>query len=101
MRLELGTFPVRDVVFGTRTCWHEGVLEIDRDALLKEVRQDPRITKAELELARPGESVRIWPVRDAIEPRVKVEGPGVAYPGICGRAIETVGQGRTHRLAGV
>jgi Glycine/sarcosine/betaine reductase component B subunits len=25
----------------------------------------------------------------------------VAYPGICGRSITTVGQGRTHRLAGV
>lgn len=101
MRLELGTFPVRDVIFGSRTRWHDGVLEIDRDALLEEVRKDGRLTKAALELAKPGESVRIWPVRDAIEPRVKVEGPGRAYPGICGRAIDTVGQGRTHRLAGI
>ena len=101
MRLELGTFPVRDVVFGDRTRWHDGVLEINRDGLLEEVRRDPRLTKAELELAWPGESVRIWPVRDAIEPRIKVEGPGVAYPGICGRPIDTVGQGRTHRLAGI
>lgn len=101
MRLELGTFPVRDVVFGSHTRWQDGVLEINRDALLEEVRRDPRLTKAALELARPGESTRIWPVRDAIEPRVKVEGPGVAYPGIAGRAIDTVGQGHTHRLAGI
>jgi glycine reductase complex component B subunit alpha and beta len=40
-------------------------------------------------------------VRDVVEPRIKVEGPGVVYPGICGRPITTVGQGRTHRLAGV
>ena len=101
MRLELGSFPVHDIVFSNRTRWHDGVLEVDARALLDEVRADPRITRAELELARPGESVRIWPVRDAIEPRVKVEGPGVAYPGICGRPIDTVGQGRTHRLAGM
>src|SRR5262245_9784697 len=101
MRLELGTFPVREVAFGSRTQWQDGVLEINRDALLEEVRGDARITRAALELARPGESVRIWPVRDAIEPRLKVEGPGVAYPGVCGRANETVGQGRTHRLAGI
>ncbi len=40
-------------------------------------------------------------MRDVIEPRVKVEGPGVCYPGICGRDIATVGRGRTHRLAGM
>ncbi|MBI2885630.1 MAG: hypothetical protein HYY02_00325 [Chloroflexi bacterium] len=101
MRLELGSFPVTDIVFGARTRWQDSVLEIDARALLEEMRSDPRITRAELELARPGESVRIWPVRDAVEPRIKVEGPGVAYPGICGRAIDTVGQGRTHRLAGM
>src|SRR5207253_2936486 len=60
-----------------------------------------RIVTAELEIARPGESVRIWPVRDVIEPRIKVAGPGVCYPGICGRDIATVGEGRTHRLAGM
>ncbi len=101
MRLELGTFPVRDVVFAARTRWDDGVLEINRDELMAEVRKDTRIAKATLEIAKPGESTRIWPVRDAIEPRIKVEGPGVAYPGICGRAIETVGQGRTHRLGGI
>ena len=101
MRLEIGTFPVRDVVFSRHTSWSDGVLEVDRESVLCEVRKDPRIASAELELARPGESVRIWPVRDVIEPRIKVEGPGTAYPGICGRPIETVGEGRTHRLAGV
>jgi glycine reductase complex component B subunit alpha and beta len=101
MRLEMGTFPVRDVVFGPHTRWHDGLLEIDRDSILDLIFRDPRIATAEIELAKPGESVRIWPVRDVIEPRIKVEGPGVVYPGICGRPITTVGQGRTHRLAGL
>ena len=39
-------------------------------------------------------------VQDIIEPRVKVTGQGVAYPGIVGRAVQTVGAGRTNRLAG-
>jgi glycine reductase complex component B subunit alpha and beta len=101
MRLEMGTFPVRDVVFGSQTKWQDGLLEIDRDSIVELIRRDPRIATAEIELAKPGESVRIWPVRDVIEPRIKVEGPGVVYPGICGRPITTVGQGRTHRLAGM
>src|SRR4029453_6732994 len=101
MRLEMGTFPVHDVVIGSHTRWQDGRLEIDRDSILELILHDPRIATAELELAKPGESVRIWPVRDVIEPRIKVEGPGVVYPGICGRPITTVGQGRTHRLAGM
>ena len=101
MRLELGTFPVNDVAFGTRTRWSDGFLEISRDELLEAINADPRIIQADLELARPGESVRIWPVRDVVEPRMKVEGPGVIYPGICGRPIATVGEGRTHRLSGM
>src|SRR5712692_10120476 len=101
MRLEMGTFPVTDIAFGGTTRYDAGRLTVDREAVLAAVRQDPRIALAELEIARPGESVRIWPVRDVIEPRVKVEGPGVCYPGICGRDIATVGQGRTHRLAGM
>ena len=101
MHLEMGTFPVHDVVFGSHTRWQDGRLEIDRDSILDLILHDPRIATAEIELAKPGESVRIWPVRDVIEPRIKVEGPGVVYPGICGRPITTVGQGRTHRLAGM
>src|SRR5207253_528719 len=101
MRLEMGTFPVTDIAFGRATRYDAGRLTVDPDAVLAAVRQDPRIASAALEIAKPGESVRIWPVRDVIEPRVKVEGPGVCYPGICGREIATVGDGRTHRLAGM
>ena len=79
MRLELGTFPVRDIVFGAHTRWTDGLLEVNRDELLAAVRADPRIATVDLELARPGESVRIWPLRDVVEPRVKVE-PAPAWP---------------------
>jgi glycine reductase len=101
MRLDMGTFPVHDVVFGSDTRWHDGILEIEPEEVRALILRDPRIATADIELAKPGESVRIWPVRDVIEPRIKVEGPGVVYPGICGRPIATVGAGRTHRLAGI
>ena len=101
MRLEVGSFPVRSIAFGEATRWADGRLTVDRAAALAEVRRDPRIASADLGIATPGDSTRIWPVRDVIEPRIKVEGPGQCYPGICGRDIATVGQGRTHRLAGL
>lgn len=101
MRLELGTFPVNEIKFGASTSWSDGTLEIDSAGLIAEIRKDPRITAASLEIARPGDSVRITTVRDVLEPRVKVSGPGTVYPGICGRPVTTVGSGRTHRLGGV
>ncbi|MEE8362957.1 MAG: glycine/sarcosine/betaine reductase component B subunit [Dehalococcoidia bacterium] len=101
MRLELGTFHVNDITFSDRTRWSDGTLEVDEARVLAAIRHDRRVTNARLELVKPGDSVRITSVRDVIEPRVKVEGPGVAYPGIIGRPVTTVGSGRTHRLTGM
>ena len=101
MKLALGSFPVVDVVFGAATRWREGVLEVDAHELVAAIRRDKRILDAELHLLRPGERVRLTNVRDLIEPRIKVDGAGVCYPGICGRPNLTVGEGRTHRLAGL
>ncbi len=100
MRLELGTFPVSDVQLGNEARWSDGLLTVDEGGILNAIKQDPRILSANLELVKPGESLRIASVRDVIEPRLKVSGPGVVYPGMFGRPVTTVGQGRTHRLAG-
>jgi len=51
----------------------------------------------DIDLAKPGEEVRIIPVKDVIEPRVKVEGPGGVFPGFISK-VTTVGSGRTHVL---
>jgi sarcosine reductase len=101
MKLQIGRFPVQDIVFGARTRWADGILEEDKDALLGLVREDPSVAWADVEIARPGGSVRIIRMRDIIEPKIKVQGPGTAYPGIAARPVETVGQGRTHRLSGM
>ena len=101
MTLEIGNFAVTDVVFGSRTRWADGVLEIDRGELLDLVRDDPAVAWADIQVARPGESARIIRIRDIIEPKIKVEGPGVTYPGIAGRPVATVGRGKTHRLGGM
>ena len=53
-----------------------------------------------LTLHKPGESVRITPVKDVIEPRVKVEGPGGEFPGVIAK-VDTVGSGKTHVLRGM
>jgi glycine reductase len=53
-----------------------------------------------LEIAKPGESVRITPVKDVIEPRVKVSGEGGIFPGVISK-VDTVGTGITYALKGM
>lgn len=99
MKLELGIISVNDVRFGSRTEFQDGVVYINKDELLKQL-HDQRLIKLDLEIARPGDPVRICPVKDVLEPRVKVQGPGHVFPGYFGNT-EAVGSGRTHVLKGM
>lgn len=99
MKLELGKIYIRDVRFADKTYVEEGTLYVCKEEIEKLVLEDERLTEARVELARPGESVRISPVKDVIEPRVKVEGNGSVFPGVIGK-VGQVGEGRTHALVG-
>lgn len=99
MRLEIGKIFIKDIQFGTHTKVENGVLYVNKEELLKEVAGDERIESIDFDIARPGEEVRIIPVKDVIEPRVKVEGKGGIFPGFISK-VDTVGSGRTHVLKG-
>lgn len=99
MRLELGYIPINDIQFGPESKVENGVLTVDEKAVEALVLKDERIVSVKVDIARPGESVRITPVKDVIEPRVKVEGPGGMFPGVIS-PVDTVGSGRTHVLKG-
>ncbi|MBI4285814.1 MAG: hypothetical protein HY670_07965 [Chloroflexi bacterium] len=99
MRLEMASFPLKDVRIGGQTTYHNGTLEINKEELRRLVLEDKRVLSADLDVAFPGEQTRIMTVRDIVEPRIKVSGPGCVFPGIMG-PVETVGEGRTHRLSG-
>jgi glycine reductase len=99
-RLELQTIHLGDVQFGARTALDGHTLLVDKGELVSIILEDRRIAQARLDIARPGENARIVHCLDAVEPRVKIEGPGVAFPGFLG-GPETVGRGKTLRLAGM
>jgi glycine reductase len=100
MKLELAKFPVKKISFDGQTSYNNGVLEIDKEAVLKLISVDKRIESADLHLAFPGDQTRIALVREAVEPRIKVSGQGSVFPGVLG-PIETVGSGRTHSMPGL
>jgi len=101
MRLELGKIRIADVQFGERTEVKESTLFVNKEELISIVLEDECIQAAKIELAKPGESVRITPVKDVLQPRVKVNGGGTVFPGVIGNKVAQVGQGRTHVLDGM
>lgn len=99
MGLEIGEIQIEDVKFGELGI-KDKILYIDREKLRELVLEDERIVNANIKLAKPGESKRIIPVKDVIEPQVKVKGPGGVFPGVLA-SEEAVGKGRTNVLKNV
>lgn len=104
MKLELGYIQIKDIQFSKECKVENGTLYVDPDAVKAFMYEDDDV-KAwvkdfSFDIAKPGESVRITPVKDVIEPRVKVEGPGGVFPGVISK-VDTVGSGKTHVLRGM
>ena len=99
MKLELGYVHIRDLQFASESKVENGVLYVNQDAVKKLILEDETIKAVKLEIAKPGESIRILPVKDVIEPRVKVEGKGGIFPGMIAK-VDTVGSGKTNVLKG-
>lgn len=100
MRLELHKAHVKSIQWGASTSLKDGVLSVNKDELLGMLKQDERFKSVEVDLAHPGEKVRITPVKDAVEPRCKISGGGEVFPGTASD-VETVGSGETFVLEGV
>ncbi|MDF2882415.1 MAG: beta-aspartyl peptidase [Clostridiaceae bacterium] len=99
MRLELGKIFIKDMQFAAETKVEHSILYVNKEELIKEIGGDERLESITLDIARPGEKVRIIPVKDVVEPRVKVEGKGGIFPGFISK-VDMVGAGRTHVLKG-
>ena len=99
MKLELGYIKISDIQLSNESKVENGVLYVNPEDIINLIKEDENIATVAVDVARPGESVRITPVKDVIEPRVKVEGPGSIFPGVIGK-VNRVGEGRTHVLKG-
>ena len=99
MKLELGKFEICDIQFAEKSYIEGHVLYVNKAEVEALVLEDDKIKGCKLDIARPGEATRITPVKDVIEPRVKVSG-GEMFPGVIGKVSPQVGSGRTHALEG-
>lgn len=97
LSLDLEMIHIDDVKFGKKTSIENGILTIDKEELLEEIKA-PEFKSIDFDIAKPGESVRIIPVKDVIEPRVKVE-TGKMFTGILD-GFDYCGEGTTKVLKG-
>ena len=97
MRLEIGAFHVTDIKFGDHTGYSKGILTVNKEELLKVVKEDEHITTADLKIVHPGDDVVLCPVKEAVEMRCKVSGGHGIFPGVLSE-MEIAGSGRTHCL---
>jgi glycine reductase len=93
MHLELADFPVSQLRLAQSFRYDAGMLTVAPDELADLVRRDHRIEDISFAVVHPGDRVRITGIRDFVEPRVKVSGPGQVFPGdadscgTCGRRM--------------
>ena len=101
MKLELGKILIHDICFAEKSEIRDGVLYVSKEEMEKIVMREEGIQSVSFDIAKPGESVRITPVKDVIEPRVKVEGPGGIFPEYDSPGTHAEGTGRETLRAGL
>lgn len=99
MKLELRRIHIKDIQLGNETSVKNGILTVNTDELIKKLKEDENIKEVKFDVARPGEKVRIIPVKDVIEPRVKIEGEGNGFPGVSTKMAQ-LGDGKVNVLYG-
>lgn len=95
--LELRKIKIKDIRFSEEEGIKEEILYLCRKKLEQIVLEDPRIKSVEFDTARPGESARIIPVKDIVQPRAKLSGRS-AFPGIFEDNMQEAGEGITYVL---
>ena len=98
MNLELRKIQIEDVVFGDENKIENKVLSLNRISLTELIKEDKRIKEVGFDIAKPGQSVRILPVKDVIEPRAKLNGE--IFPGVFKENMDEAGTGVTYILSG-
>jgi len=99
LKLELHKVKVSKLAWGDKTELRDGVLYVNKKELVEYLSGDERLGSVDIELVHPGDSARIVPVKDVVEPRCKLEGKNEVFPGFIGD-VDTVGEGKTLVLSG-
>jgi len=96
MKLEIGNFYVKDIVFGAKTIYKDGILTVNKEEAIAALNPEEKLTNVDLHVARPGEKIRILPIKAAVEPRARLDGRAT-FPGFTG-STAACGDGALYAL---
>lgn len=101
MKLKRRYYNVKDVVWGKKSTFNNGILKINKEELhrLFSPLSKGVIKDINFEIVKPGEDTRIIHILDTIQPMWKSEGKEKQYPGFLDAPI-TSGNGVTNLLKG-
>lgn len=99
MQFRIMKHMVKSLVWGTESSYENGILTINREMLSKTALEDTLGKYSiDIQMAYPGESVRIVHVTDVIKPSYKET--GAAFPGWT-RGEDRCGEGITHQMENI
>lgn len=99
MKLEIGNFYVKDIVFGDKTAFKNGILTVNQEEAVSALNPDGNLKEVELHIVHPGENARILPIKEIVEARTRPDGRAV-FPGYTGR-MDLSGTGKVYALKGM
>ncbi len=100
MKLILDYFDIQNIAFSDTTCLERKTLFICRKDIEDLIMRDSQISRVSVDIANPGDSCRILPVKDALQPRTKLDGRS-GYFGSQGVEPDRMGTSKTLVLDGV
>lgn len=100
MKLRVETIKIKDLQFGTHTEFREGVMYVNREDILAFAKDEPVFDTLKIDIAYPGDSVRIINVVDVVQPRCKVS-DNIDWPGVLTEECEIAGSGVTRAVEGM
>ena len=98
-RLEIGNFHVKDVQFGEKTNFKDGILTVNKKEAIQYLDPEDKLKNIELYVVHPGDSARILPAKASVEPRYRPDGRCI-FPGFTG-PVEQAGDGVVYAMKGM
>lgn len=96
MELKIGNFYLKEIVFGERTQFKEGILTVNKEEAIEHINPEGKLKNIELYVVHPGDSVRIAPAKTAVAVRYRPDGRCI-FPGYTG-PISRCGEGTLYAL---
>lgn len=97
MELKFGYFYVNDIVFDSETSYKDGVLKVNKEEAIKYLQdKELGLVDIDLKIAKPGDEIRMVPVKETIEARYKLDGSPL-FPGVTGKLTQA-GNGECYAL---